>query len=57
MVAPLADTNTAGDVLNHLMTEFAGGSSVRTATAVWGPGDTAADVLGWARASLPRTDP
>jgi HD-GYP domain-containing protein (c-di-GMP phosphodiesterase class II) len=57
ILAPLAGANTAGDVLNHLMTEFAGGSSVRTATAVWAPGDPAADVLGRARASLARTDP
>ena len=57
IVAPLADANAAGDVLNHLMTEFAGGSSVRAATAVWSPGDTAANVLGRARASLTRTDP
>ena len=57
ILAPLVGTNTGGDVLNHLMTEFAGGSSVRTATAVWNPGDPAADVLGRARASLARTDP
>jgi diguanylate cyclase (GGDEF)-like protein len=57
ILAPLTGTNAAGDVLNHLMTEFAGGSSVRTATAVWNPGDPAADVLGRARASLARTDP
>jgi len=57
ILAPLADAGVAGDVLNHLMTEFAGGSSVRTATAVWSPGDHTADVLGRARASLTRRDP
>ena len=57
ILAPLADANAAGDVLNHLMTEFAGGSSVRAATAVWSPGDHAGDVLGRARESLMRTDP
>ena len=57
ILAPLADARVAGDVLNHLMTEFAGGSSVRTATAVWSPGDHTADVLGRARASLTRRDP
>ena len=57
ILAPLADAGVAGDVLNHLMIEFAGGSSVRTATAVWSPGDHTADVLGRARASLTRRDP
>jgi diguanylate cyclase (GGDEF)-like protein len=56
IVAPLTRANAASDVLNNLMTEFAGGSSVRTATAVWTPGDHAADMLGRARASLTPRD-
>ncbi|HSS59267.1 MAG TPA: HD domain-containing phosphohydrolase [Solirubrobacteraceae bacterium] len=57
LLAPLTGANASGDVVNHLMTEFAGGSSVRTATAIWRPGDPAADVLGRARASLTCREP
>jgi HD-GYP domain-containing protein (c-di-GMP phosphodiesterase class II) len=57
ILAPLTGTDAATDVLNHLLTEFSGGSSVRTAMVVWAPGDRAADVLGRARESLMRPEP
>jgi diguanylate cyclase (GGDEF)-like protein len=57
ILAPLTKTEAATDVINQLLAEFAGGSSVRTAMAVWGPGDRAVDVLGRARDSLTRAAP
>jgi diguanylate cyclase (GGDEF)-like protein len=57
ILAPLTKAEAASDVINELMTEFAGGSSVRTAMAVWDQGDHAVDVLGRARDSLTRPTP
>jgi HD-GYP domain-containing protein (c-di-GMP phosphodiesterase class II) len=57
IVAPIDGAEAATEVLNELLTEFAGGSAVRTSMAVWSPGDRAADVLARARESVMRAEP
>jgi diguanylate cyclase (GGDEF)-like protein len=57
IVAPIDGAGAATEVLNELLTEFAGDQAVRTSMAVWGPGDRAADVLARARESVMRAEP
>jgi HD-GYP domain-containing protein (c-di-GMP phosphodiesterase class II) len=57
LLAPLDGAEAATEVLNELLTEFAGGAAVRTSVAVWSPGDRAGDVLGRARDSVIRAQP
>jgi HD-GYP domain-containing protein (c-di-GMP phosphodiesterase class II) len=57
ILAPLNGAEGATEVLNELLTEFAGGSAVRTSLAVWSPGDRAVDVLRRARHALTRAEP
>src|SRR5215218_3570923 len=56
ILAPLDGAEAATELLNDLITEFAGGSAVRTSMAVWSPGDRAVDVLGRARDSVMRAE-
>ena len=56
ILAPLDGAEAATELLSQLLTEFAGGSSVRTSMAVWSPGDRAVDVLRRARDSVMRAE-
>jgi diguanylate cyclase (GGDEF)-like protein len=57
VLAPLDGADAAPRLLTELMTEFAGGSAVRTSMAVWSPGDRAVDVLGRTRDGVMRATP
>jgi diguanylate cyclase len=57
ILAPLDGPEAATELLNELMTEFAGGSAVRTSMAVWREDDRAVDLLGRARDSVMRAAP
>jgi HD-GYP domain-containing protein (c-di-GMP phosphodiesterase class II) len=57
ILVPLDGAEAATDLLNELLTEFAGASAVRTSTAVWSPGDRAVDVLGRARDAVLQAEP
>jgi HD-GYP domain-containing protein (c-di-GMP phosphodiesterase class II) len=57
ILAPLDGAEGAAELLNELLTEFAGGSSVRASIAVWNPGDRAVDVLVRARDAVMRPEP
>jgi HD-GYP domain-containing protein (c-di-GMP phosphodiesterase class II) len=57
ILSPVDGAEAAADLLTELMTEFAGGSAIRTSITVWMPGDRAVDVLGRARASVMRATP
>jgi HD-GYP domain-containing protein (c-di-GMP phosphodiesterase class II) len=54
ILTPIDSAEAAAGLLTELLTEFAGGSAVRTSMTVWSPGDRAVDVLGRARASVMR---
>jgi GGDEF domain-containing protein len=57
ILAPLDRPEAATELLDQLLTEFGGGSSVRTAIAVRHPGESAADLMRRARESLTRPEP
>jgi HD-GYP domain-containing protein (c-di-GMP phosphodiesterase class II) len=57
ILAPLDRSKAAADLVNELLTEFAGGSAVRASIAVWSTGDRAFDVLARARDAVMRSEP
>jgi HD-GYP domain-containing protein (c-di-GMP phosphodiesterase class II)/GGDEF domain-containing protein len=52
IIAPLRNGRGAEELLEEIRIEFATGPAVRSAAAVWGPGDSGDDVVGRARSAV-----